>query len=281
MTDPALLASAADTFTNAVDGSLLVAVPVAFAAGLISFLSPCVLPLVPGYLSYVTGLTAADAADRPVTEAEPRPIGPGAMTAQPPLVTAPRGRVLAGSLLFVCGFSAVFVSLGIIFGDLGAQLHEHALVISQLMGVVVILLGLAFIGWIPGLQREVRIHRLPAVGLAGAFPLGFVFGLGWTPCVGPTLGAIETLAFTGGTASRGALLSFAYCLGLGLPFVLAALAFRQALGAFAVLRRHTVLITRIGGALLVAVGLMLVTGEWNDLMIWMRSHVTSNYTAPV
>jgi cytochrome c-type biogenesis protein len=267
----------ADAFSGAVDNTIVLAIPVAFLAGLVSFLSPCVLPLVPGYLSYVTGLSAADVADTGAA----RPQGPGAMTAAPPLTAAPRGRVLAGSLLFVCGFSAVFVSEGVLFGALGSQLQRHALGISQILGVFVIFLGLVFAGLIPGLSREFRIHKLPAAGLVGAFPLGFVFGLGWTPCVGPTLGAIQTLAFTGGTASRGALLSFFYCLGLGLPFVVAALAFRRALAVFAVLRRHTVLISRIGGLMLVAVGVLLVTGVWNDVNIWMRVHLTANFTPAV
>jgi cytochrome c-type biogenesis protein len=272
-----LLASVGGTFSNAVDGSLILAIPVAFAAGLVSFLSPCVLPLVPGYLSYVTGLSGADLAGE-----EPRPEGPGAMTATAPVVqTRHRGRVLAGSLLFVCGFSLVFVSEGLIFGRFGTYVVGHSLGLSRIFGVVVILLGLAFMGLIPGLQRDVRVHRLPATGLVGALPLGFVFGLGWTPCIGPTLAVVEGLAFTGGTSSRGALLSFAYCLGLGLPFIAAALAFRRALGAFAVLRRHTVAITRIGGLLLVAVGVLLVTGEWNDLTIWLRVHLTNTYTPAV
>jgi cytochrome c-type biogenesis protein len=279
--DPLLLASAADTFRNTVlDGSLVLAVPVAFAAGLVSFLSPCVLPLVPGYLSYVTGLSGADLLDEP----EARPAGPGAMLATERRDTEAarhRGRVLAGSLLFVLGFSAVFVSLGALFGDLGTRLLVHSDGLSQILGVFVIVLGLAFLGWIPGLQRDVRIHRLPATGLAGAFPLGFVFGLGWTPCVGPTLGAVQSLALAGGTASRGALLSFAYCLGLGLPFIVAALAFRRALSAFAVLRRHTVLVTRIGGVMLLTLGVLLVTGVWNDVTLWLKVHLTLGFTPAV
>lgn len=272
-----LVAGVGETFSNAVDGSLILAIPVAFAAGLVSFLSPCVLPLVPGYLSYVTGMSGADLAG-----ADPRPEGPGAMTATAPLVgVRHRGRVLAGSLLFVCGFSFVFVSEGLIFGEFGTYVTRHSVGISRILGVVVILLGLAFMGLIPGMQRDVRIHRLPAAGLLGAFPLGFVFGLGWTPCLGPTLAAVQGLAFTGGTASRGALLSFAYCLGLGLPFVIAGLAFRRALTIFAVLRRHTLLITRIGGVMLIAVGVLLVTGEWNHLTVWLRVHLTNSFTPAV
>ncbi|MDX6287429.1 MAG: cytochrome c-type biosis protein [Frankiales bacterium] len=272
-----VLASVADTFRNTVaDGSLVLAIPVAFAAGLVSFLSPCVLPLVPGYLSYVTGLSGADLAG------EQRPEGPGAMTATAlPPASAHRGRVLAGSVLFICGFSAVFVSLGVLFGDLGRQLTIHAVVISRVLGGFVIVLGLVFLGVIPGMQREYRLHRLPAAGLVGAFPLGFVFGLGWTPCLGPTLTAVQALAFQGGTASRGALLSFFYCLGLGLPFIVAALAFRRAMSAFAILRRHTVLIMRIGGLLLITVGVLLVTGQWNDFTIWLRTHVSPGYTPAV
>jgi cytochrome c-type biogenesis protein len=273
-----LVSGVGDTFSNAVDGSLVLAVPVAFAAGLVSFLSPCVLPLVPGYLSYVTGLSGADLAG----EEEVRREGPGTMTATAPAVRMRHhGRVLAGSLLFVLGFSFVFVSEGLIFGAFGTYLTRHSVGISRLLGVVVIVLGLAFMGLIPGLQREVRIHRLPAAGLVGAFPLGFVFGLGWTPCLGPTLAAVQGLAFAGGTASRGALLSFAYCLGLGLPFIAAGLLFRRALTVFAVLRRHTVLITRLGGLMLVAVGILLVTGAWNHVTVWLRVHLTNTFTPAV
>jgi cytochrome c-type biogenesis protein len=270
------IAGVGQTFSNAIDGSLILAIPVAFAAGVVSFLSPCVLPLVPGYLSYVTGLSGADLAG------EPRPDGPGAMTATAPVVQhRHRGRVLAGSLLFVCGFSLVFVSEGLLFGEFGTFVTRHSVGLSRILGSVVIVLGLAFMGLIPGLQRDVRIHRVPTAGLLGAFPLGFVFGLGWTPCLGPTLGAVQSLAFNGGTASRGALLSFAYCLGLGLPFVLAGLLFRRALSVFAVLRQHSVLITRIGGLMLVAVGVLLVSGAWNHVTVWLRVHLTNNFTPAV
>jgi cytochrome c-type biogenesis protein len=206
-----------------------------------------VLPLAPGYLSYVTGLTGAELAG-----------------------TRRRGTVLAGSLLFVLGFSVVFISYGVLFGGVGSTLLRYTEVISRILGVFVIALGLAFMGVIPGLQREFRIHRLPRWGVAGAPVLGVLFGLGWTPCIGPTLAAVQTLAFTEASALRGAVLSFAYCLGLGLPFVVLAVAFSRLAGAVSFLRRHSLVIMRVGGVLLVAVGVLLVTGLWNDLTVWLR-----------
>ncbi len=248
-----------DSFANAVtDGPLLVAAPVAAAAGLVSFLSPCVLPLVPGYLSYVTGLSGADLAQD---------------TAQGDVLvrtSVRRTRVLAGSTLFVLGFSFVFVCEGLLFGHLGALLVDHRKEIERVLGVMTIVLGLAFMGFIPGLQREVRIHRLPAAGLAGAPLLGVLFGIGWTPCLGPTLAAVQGLAYTQASAGRGALLTAAYCLGLGIPFILTAIAFRRALGAFAVVKRHYAVVMGIGGGLLVVIGVLLVTGLWDQLMIHLR-----------
>lgn len=238
-------------------GSLLLAIPIALLAGLVAFLSPCVVPLVPGYLSYLTGMSGADLAD-------------GGRR---------RGRVLAGSLLFVFGFSLVFVSGGLLFGALGDVFFEHRVVITRVLGAATILLGFAFMGFIPGLQREVRPHWLPTAGLAGAPLLGILFGLGWTPCLGPTLAAVETLALSGGSAGRGALLGFVYCLGLGLPFIAAGLAFRRALGAFAVLRRHRALVMRLGGALLIAVGVMLLTGWWDTLTADLQSVIGGYWTA--
>ncbi|WP_062357199.1 cytochrome c biogenesis CcdA family protein [Herbidospora yilanensis] len=229
----------ADTVAS---GSLLVALPIALLAGLVSFLSPCVLPLVPGYLSYVTGMSA-----------DPK-----------------RGRLVLGSGLFVLGFALVFVLGGALFGGLGAAMLGNAEVITRILGVVTIVLGLAFIGIIPGLQRDFRIHRVPAAGLAGAPLLGIVFGLGWTPCIGPTLAVVLTLSVDQGSAARGALLAFGYALGLGLPFVAAGLAYRKALHTFRAVRRHTQLITRIGGAMLVAVGLLLVTGLWGELIAGLQ-----------
>ena len=246
----AVLATVEQTVTN---GSLLLAIPLAILAGLVSFLSPCVLPLVPGYLSFVTGLTGAELA-----EAE---TGLGAKG---------RSRVLLGCFLFVLGFSVVFVSVGALFGALGQWLFEYSGVIQRVLGVVVIALGLMFGGWIPGLQREWRIHQAPKYGLWGAPLLGLLFGLGWTPCIGPTLGAVQSLAFTEGTAARGALLSFAFCMGLGLPFLLAGLAFRKAAGTMGWVRRHYQLIMRLGGGMLVLVGVLLVTGLWEQVTIQLR-----------
>jgi cytochrome c-type biogenesis protein len=179
--------------------------------------------------------------------------------------------VLAGSVLFVLGFSAVFVSYGALFGGLGSTLLQYQDVVTRVLGVVVIVLGLSFMGVLPGFQREFRLHRAPTYGVWGAPLLGVLFGLGWTPCIGPTLTAVQGLAFTEGSALRGAVLSLAYCLGLGLPFILLGLAFRRLAGALGWVRRHYVLVMRLGGGLLVAIGLLLVTGLWNEVTVWMRT----------
>ena len=239
-------------------GSLVFAMILAFAAGIVSFASPCVLPLAPGYLSYVTGLTGAEIAG------EER----GGTT-----TVAVKSRVLLGSVLFVMGFSVVFVSYGLLFGGLGSLLLEYQSIISRVLGVIVIVMGLSFMGVIPGMQREWRMHRMPSYSVWGAPVLGVLFGLGWTPCIGPALTAVQSLAFTEGSAARGALLSFVYCLGLGLPFILLGLLFRQAAGTIAWVRRHYALIMRIGGGLLVAIGILLVTGVWDSITIWMRTLV--------
>ena len=238
-------------------GALWLALPIAFAAGVVAFLSPCVLPLAPGYVSYITGLTGAELADS-------------------------RGRrfqVLAGSLLFVLGFSVVFVSYGLLFGGAGSLLLQYADIINRVLGVLVIIMGLAFMGLIPGLQREWRMHRAPRWGVAGAPVLGLLFGLGWTPCIGPTLTAVQTLAFTEASALRGAILSFVYCLGLGLPFVLLALAFSRMARAIGWVREHYVWVMRVGGGMLVVVGALLVTGLWTDFTVWLRVQVPGFETA--
>ena len=192
---------------------------------------------------------------------------------------APRGRVLLGSVLFVLGFSAVFVSQGALFGGIGALLLVHQRLVELVLGAVTVVLGLSFAGVLPGLRREVRIRQVPRVGLAGAPLLGVVFGVGWTPCLGPTLAAVQTLAYTQGGAGRGALLTLFYCLGLGLPFIATGLAFRRSLTLFAAVRRHYRLISRIGGGLLVVIGLMLMTGVWDQLTIALRVWVSSNQTS--
>lgn len=240
----------ADASQTVLDGSLLVAIPIAVAAGVVSFLSPCVLPLVPGYLGYVTGLTGVD------------------------LEHQRRGRMVAGIGLFVLGFTVLYVTLGFAAGALGGTLQEHQDGVTRVLGVVTIVLGLVYAGFVPGMRGEARLDVRPAAGLAGAPLLGAVFGLSWSACTGPTLSAILGLAGIGGNAGRGALLATAYCLGLGLPFLLAGLAYRRAMGAFAVLRRHSVLISRIGGVLLVVVGLLLVTGLWGQLMNDLRGSIS-------
>ncbi|WP_457032560.1 cytochrome c biogenesis CcdA family protein [Kitasatospora sp. P5_F3] len=250
----ALLLAAGQNETVA-SGAILLAVPIALAAGLLSFFSPCVLPLVPGYLSYVTGFSAADLADAK---------------------GAKRGRMLLGSVLFILGFTAVFVSGGALFGFFGSTLLEHRRTISIVMGLLTIAMGLAFMGLLPGFSmREVRSHRRPTIGLAGAPLLGIVFGLGWTPCMGPTLTAINGLALDQASPWRGAILMAVYCLGLGVPFVLAAVAFRRALGAFGWVKKHYQWVMRIGGGMLVAVGLLLVTGVWDSLIGELQS-LTAN-----
>ena len=252
----------ADWFTQqAAAGSLALALPVALVAGLVSFFSPCVIPLLPGYLSYATGLSGADLADGKAADH--------------------RGRMLLGSLLFVLGFAAVFVSIGAASGALGQWLREYQREITVVSGVVIIVLGLAFAGLVPALQREWRVHKIPAVGLAAAPLIGIIFGLGWTPCIGPTLGVILTLSVNEATAARGALLSGVYAVGLGIPFVIAGLAYRRALGAVSFVRRHQAWVTRIGGLMLVLVGLALVTGAWDQLVTWVQIQLVSDFEVSV
>jgi cytochrome c-type biogenesis protein len=243
---------------TAASGNLLLAVPVAMIAGLVSFFSPCVLPLLPGYLSYVSGVAAQD------------------------LESARRGRLLAGSVLFVLGFSAVYVLGGALFGSVGLELAEHQRTLSIVTGVLIVVMGLAFIGLVPLLQRDVRIHAVPAIGLAMAPLLGFFFGLGWAPCVGPTLLAVVGLALSSddASASRGAFLTLFYCLGLGIPFVLAALGFGRFMRAVSWFRRHQRAVSVAGGLLLIAVGVLLVSGLWTDLVDEMQTWV-KGFEAPV
>lgn len=228
-----------------VTGSLLLALPVVALAGLLSFLSPCVLPLAPAYLAYVTGLTAQDVQ-------HPR-----------------RGRVLLGTALFVVGFSAVFVAVGAAVGGVGTLLLQYQRPLTRALGIVVIILGISYTGVLsailPALQRDARLRWRPPSGLLGAPLLGVTFGLGWTPCIGPTLAAVQALAFTEAGAGRGAVLTAVYAAGLGIPFVLLGTGIRRFGGALDVVRRHRRTVSTAGGGMLVVVGVLLATGAWNDL----------------
>jgi cytochrome c-type biogenesis protein len=243
------LAALTEPNQTVMSGALLLAVPVALLGGLVSFFSPCVLPLVPGYLSYVTGVTGTDLAE------------------------ARRGRMVMGASLFVLGFTVVFVSGGALFGYFGSTLQEHQATLSKVLGALMIVMGVFFMGLMPWFtQREFRFHQRPATGLIGAPLLGALFGIGWTPCIGPTLASVLALSSNEASAGRGALLTIAYCLGLGVPFVVAAVAFRKALGAFGWVKRHYVWVMRIGGVMMIATGLLLLTGAWDrivqEMQVW-------------
>lgn len=271
----------ADTFAGIVtDGSLVLALLVAALVGLVSFASPCCLPLVPGYVGYIAGLAgsgvAAPAPPGPAVAtgsalSEPAGAAAGGAVLAPSRTEPARGRMLLGSLLFVAGFSAVFISFGALFGGLGRLLLEWAPVLTRVAGVVTIAMGLAFLGALPWLQRERRLRHRPSGGLAGAPVLGVVFGLGWTPCLGPTLAAVNTLAYTEASAARGAVLGLAYCLGLGVPFVAMALGARRAVRVSGWARRRARWVTSFGGGLLVLLGVLMLTGLWDGLMIWLRA----------
>jgi cytochrome c-type biogenesis protein len=214
------------------------------------------VPLLPGYLSYVTGLSAAE------------------------LGSNRRGRMLAGTSLFVAGFSAVFILTGVLFGAIGNALLEHQTLITRILGAGTVVLGLIFLGGFGFLQRDLRVHRVPAVGIAAAPLLGVLFGFGWTPCIGPTLGTVMNLAATEGSSIRGAVLALVFSLGLGIPFIVAALAFRRMLGAVAWVRRHQLLVIRVGGVLMIVVGLLLLTGVWDSVTADLRQWV-SNFGSAV
>jgi len=224
-------------------GFLLVAFPIAILAGLISFLSPCVLPLVPGYLSFAAGYSKA------------------------------KGRVFLGSILFVLGFSVLFISYGALFGGIGARISINDEAITRVLGVITILLGLIFMGSFP-MMRTFSPKISTNGGLIGAPLLGFLFGIGWTPCIGPALATVQTLAFQESSAARGAILSFGYCIGLGAPFIASGLYLDKSERLRKYLTKRGDLISKIGGVLLILIGIAQVLGLWTDLMISMRSLIT-------
>jgi cytochrome c-type biogenesis protein len=277
-------------------GPLLLAIPVAAAAGAVTFLSPCCLPLVPGYLAYITGISGSDAsadggavatadADADLSAAGAAGgVTTRARTSAAAPTQPPRGRAVAGALLFVLGFSAVFSLIGLAAGGVGELLKTHTDGITQVLGGVTILLGLLFFGAFDRFMFAGRIFKpsfTPRAGLAGAPVLGVMFGIGWSPCIGPTLGVVMALSLQSGTAARGAFLCFIYGLGLGVPFLIVAVIFQRMVGVLGFFKRNARMVSRIGGVLLVIVGVLEVSGAWTAAIIWLKDHWFNSYIPPL
>lgn len=230
------------TVTN---GSLLLAALIAAAAGVMAFASPCVLPLVPSYLGFVASGVRAGGR---------------------------RAAMVWGVLTFIAGFSAVFLSYGALFGTAGRMLSAHRTLVERILGSLVVLLGIAFMGGISWLQFDRRPHRWSATGVTGGLVLGVAFGLGWSPCIGPALAAVQALAFSQATAARGTVLSAAFCAGLGVPFLALAVLGQRLAGGIGLIRRHIRVINIVGGAMLMLLGVLLLTGWWASVLAWLQSH---------
>jgi len=246
------------------DGQIIVAIAVALCAGLVSFASPCVLPLVPAYLGYVGGMSG-DTAHRPEHRGQNH-FG--------------RARVVVGAMLFVAGFSAVFVTLSVFAGSIGVFVIQWQDVITRVLGAIVILMGFVFIGAIPLLQRTAKTHWRPRVGLVGAPVLGVTFAVGWTPCFGPALVAISALSLESASVYRGALLGFAYCVGLGIPFILIALGIGWVASATAFLKKRIRAVNVSGGLMLMLLGILMVSGIWTMVMSRLTQSI-SGFTTPI
>ncbi|KZM70828.1 cytochrome c biogenesis CcdA family protein [Nocardia terpenica] len=271
-----VLASVGDSFQQtAATGPLLLALGACVLAGLVSFASPCVVPLVPGYLSYLAGLVGAEAPPVTVAEAKGKRVALAAGTG--------RARVAGAAGLFVAGFTVVFVLASVTVFGVIQTLNVNRELLQRVGGVVTILMGLVFLGLVPALQRDTRMHPRRLTGVVGAPLLGAVFALGWTPCLGPTLSGVMAVSAgtEGTTAARGVLLIVAYCLGLGLPFVILAFGSASALRGVGWLRRNSRTIQVVGGILLVAVGIALVTGAWDQFVGWVRNVFVSDVTLPI